>query len=1080
MVGGFIFLQDAALTEALVQADCATVDCILFDKLIYSLFGASRAGRRIEGVNMTRIATFLGSISTVALICAAPAGAQTVPAPGDQAEQPTNVGAGANPGASEPASSGTTQSVARTEPAAASDPTDIVVTAQRRAESLQRVPIAVSAFNAQALERQQISNASDLQLSLPNVTFTKTNFTTSSFTIRGIGDLCVGFSCDSATGIHVNDMPLVSTRLFETEYFDLERVEVLRGPQGTLYGRNATSGVVNFITARPDLSQVHASASAEIGNYKSRKLNAMINLPITEGVGFRAAGYLLKRDGFTKNLFDGGRIDGRDLYAVRGTLRVRPMSGTTLDIIGYLFHESDDRSRATKQLCHRDPTGILGCQPDDLRFETTNGKASLAAALSSRQLFTLQGGRFFTNFGLVDLTPTAADPFFGGIVNPNDLRTVNSDYLPTYEAREKFIEARLEQDLGPSFGLTVTGGVHTDSVDSRTDYNLLAGNSLANNLGLLTLAGNAAAPGAAFGGVNPFTPAAAALIPRGPAGGVCTSDVNTNYTGIYGGFVAACTAGSTDYDRSVSHSRQVAIEAHLDSKFSGPFNFLLGGIYLTNKYRDSDYYVASFGLDYSAGILGAATALGQRGAGNTAFPNVFLAPPFYINEVKNFGLKSYGLFGEAYFQASDKLKFTGGIRYSDDTKTQVARAPILSVPVPYGITDAFASPFAAAYDADAVTPGPQNFVRDKVRFGRVTGRLVADYQVSRDNLVYASYSRGYKSGGINPPVDPSFNVNRFFKPESINAYEIGSKNGFLDNAVRLNLSAFYYDYKGLQLSRIVARTSINDNTDAKIYGLEAEAVFRPTRDALFNMSASYLSSKISNLQLIDPRNVAGGRSDSVIIKDVTNASNCVVTPTVAGNGAGANAFVAAVNGGIAAATGAALGAPVPVPGTNTTGAFSVCSTLGATVASPSAALRAAFGVPTGALPFTVSSGNAIDVSGNELPQAPRVKLAAGAQYTFRFGDGFTFVPRVDVAYTGRYFSRSFNQPIDRINGYTVINAQVQLNAPQDRYFVRAFVQNLTANDAITGQYLTDQSSGLFTNVFTLEPRRFGLSAGVKF
>ncbi len=1022
---------------------------------------------------MKRLAMYLGGISLGALVAVTPAASQTIPAPGDQPQQKTDVGPGANPGTSAPAQSGTAQAGQRSAQQTG-DPTDIIVTAQRRAESLQRVPIAVSAFNAQALERQQINNASDLQLSLPNVTFTKTNFTSSSFTIRGIGDLCVGFSCDGATGINVNDMPLVSTRLFETEYFDLERVEVLRGPQGTLFGRNATSGVVNFITARPDLSAVHASASAEIGNYKSRKLNAMINIPLMRGVGLRAAGYYLKRDGFTKNLFDGGRIDGRDLYALRGTLRIRPTDSTTLDIIGYTFHESDDRSRATKQLCHRDPTGILGCQPDSLAYETTNGKASIAAALSSRQLFTLKAGPFFTNFGLVDLTPTAPDPFFGDTQNPQDLRTVNSDYHPSYKAKESFIEARLEQDIGTTFGLTVTGGYHTESVDSKTDFNLLTGSSLANNFGLLNLAGFAALPGAVFGGSNPFTPVAAALIPRGPAGGVCTSTINASNTGIYGGFSEACSAGSADYDRSVDHSRQISIEAHLDSKFSGPFNFLIGGIYLDNRFTDSNYYVASFGLDYGAGILGAATTLGAHALGASTYPNVFLSPPYFINEVRAFGLKSYGVFGEAYFQASDKLKFTAGVRYSDDRKTQVARAPLLAFAVPFGITDANASPFAAGYDADPLTPGIQDFVRDKVRFGRVTGRLVADYQLSRDNLVYASYSRGYKSGGINPPVDPSFNVNRFFQPESINAFELGSKNGFLNNAVRLNLSAFYYDYKGLQLSRIVARTSVNDNTDAKIYGLEAEGVFRPTRDLLFNVSASYLKSKIGNLSLVDPRNVAGGRTDSVIIKDVSNASNCVVTPTTAGNGAGANAFVGAVNGAIG------LTAPVPVPGTGTTGAFGLCSVLAGAAANPSPALRAAFGVPIGALPFIVSDGNAINVTGNQLPQAPNVKLAAGAQYTFRFGQGFTLVPRVDVAFTGRFFSRSFNQPIDRIKGFTVVNAQVQLNAPDDRYFVRAFVQNLANSNSITGQYLTDPSAGLFTNVFTLEPRRYGMSAGVKF
>src|SRR5215207_4163663 len=160
--------------------------------------------------------------SVLAFAAATPALGQTVPEPeGGEQTGDITTGAGADQGGDAP--SGTTDS---------GDDADIIVTAQRRAESLQNVPIAVSAFSGEALERQQIENASDLQQSLPNITYTKTNFTSSSFTIRGIGDLCTGFSCDSATGIHVNDMPLTSTRLFETEYFDLERVEVLRGPQG--------------------------------------------------------------------------------------------------------------------------------------------------------------------------------------------------------------------------------------------------------------------------------------------------------------------------------------------------------------------------------------------------------------------------------------------------------------------------------------------------------------------------------------------------------------------------------------------------------------------------------------------------------------------------------------------------------------------------------------------------------------------------------------------------------------------------------------------------------------------------------
>ncbi|HVF83127.1 MAG TPA: TonB-dependent receptor [Sphingomicrobium sp.] len=1023
------------------------------------------------------------SASSAALVLAQPASAQTIPEPGGASPQgDVQTGTGSDQAQSGESQSGTTQSA---EPAASAAPSDdgtgdIIVTAQRRSETLQQVPIAVSAFTGEALERQQIENASDLQLSLPNVTFTKTNFTSSSFTIRGIGDLCTGFSCDSATGIHVNDMPLTSTRLFETEYFDLERVEVLRGPQGTLFGRNATSGVVNFITGKPRLDDFSASVSGEVGSFKSRKISGMVNIPLSNGVaGVRLAGYYLKRDGFTKNLFDDNRIDGRDLYAIRGTLRLRPAEGTNIDVIGYRFREDDDRSRIQKQLCATDTTGILGCRPDRIGFETVNGKSTLAATLPSEQFLFAFTKLFVSpafapvvdsfNLGLVNLN-NPVDQFYGGVENPDDLRTINADFNPRYKAKEDHLMVKLEQELGPQFSLNVTAGYARNSVDSRTDYNLIAGNSLVGNPGIAALSFLGSLPGAAFpafANVNPFTPAATALAPNGPAGPFCTSEVNLNYTGIFGGFVNRCTPYGTDYDRSQSTSRQYSAEAHLDSNFDGPFNFLLGAIYLDNRFTDSNYYVASYGLDYAAGVVGAIVSAAQRAGGATATPNLFWAPPFFNSEVKDFRLKSYGLFGEAYWDVSDALKVTVGLRYNNDRKRQEARAPLLSWFVPYGFRDANDSPLIADYDADASTPGNQEYAVSKVEFGRLTGRAVVDYQLTRDNLLYASYSRGYKSGGLNPPIDPQFNVSPTFTPETINAFEIGSKNTFLDGALRLNLSGFYYDYKGLQLSRIVARTSVNDNTDATVWGGEAEAVIRPTRDLLFNLTASYLKSKIKGLSLIDPRDPSGGRSDAVIIKDLAGGANCVVTANV-GGAAAANFFVNSVNAAVFNSADplgpATLPGTQPVPGTNTTGAFGLCDVF-----------RAQAGAN-----FNVLDGIEQDLSGNELPQAPNVKLSAGAQYTFRFGDGMTLVPRADVAYTGSFFARSFNRQIDKVDGFTVVNAQVQLNGPEDRWNVRAFVTNLTNNDAITGQFVADASSGLFTNVFTLEPRVFGVGAGVKF
>jgi iron complex outermembrane recepter protein len=950
---------------------------------------------------------------------------------------------------------------------------EIVVTAQRQSESLQRVPIAVSAFTAEMLQSQQIENASDLQLSLPNVTFTKTNFTGASFTIRGVGDLCVGTSCDQATAIHVNDMPLLQSRIFETEYFDLERVEVLRGPQGTLFGRNATAGVVNFITARPNLTRIAASGQVEYGNFKSKKATGMINVPITDTLGVRLAGTYLKRDGYTTNLFDNSQIDGRDLFALRGTIRFQPTASTNLDIIGYYFRENDDRTRFQKQACARDATGILGCRPDSLPFETSNANATFGSLLASRETLGISSGGNPLIAGL-GLTSIYGVDGYAGVVNPSDIRTVSADFTPRYSAKNYFIQGRLEQQLGDTLSLNLTGGYNYDFTDQRSDFNNTVANSLVGNAGIASLAGLAAAPGVAFpGSVNPFTQAARALLTNGATGSFCVSEPTNALTGIFGGNVAGCAPNGGEFDSARSETKQYSVEGHIDSKFDGPFNFLLGGIYVSNTINNN-YFVSAFPVDYAAGVLGAATALGQRAAGNTAFPNVYLAPPFFNGEVSRYTLKSYGIFGEAYFRATDRLKFTAGLRYSNDKKQQIGRNLTLSFPVPFGLTDASQSPFFATYDADSSQAGIQAVADTRVKSVALTGRFVVDFQLDPRTLLYASYSRGYKSGGINPTVPAAFQLSSSFAPEKIDAFEIGAKTTLLGGTLRLNTSAFYYNYANLQISRLVSRAAVNDNTDATIYGVEAEAVISPSRSFQVNFSASYLHTRIKSLSLVDPRDPSGGRSDTVIIKDLTSGANCAVIPNTPGNAVGANTLVAAFNGAIG------LRAPVALPGTNTTGAFSICNSLASTVANPPSAIRALLGTPTGALPFTVTDGVAVNVGGNQLPQSPRYKFSVGAQHTFDLGGDMTLVTRADLNFTGAMYTRVFNSNVDKVPGYEIVNAQVQLNGARDRWFVRAFVQNLTNNDAVTGQFLADQSAGLFTNLFVLEPRRYGVAAGFKF
>ncbi len=219
----------------------------------------------------------------------------------------------------------------------------VTVTTQKTEQSIQDVPIAVSAFDEDAINRLQLTGGADLVKAVPNVSFTKGNFTGANFKIRGIGNDAVAQSSDNGVGIHQNDVPLGASFLLEQEYFDIERVEVLRGPQGTLYGRNATGGVVNIITAKPVFEEFQANLAVTAGNYNTQKVQGMINLPMGEKVALRVAGALTKRDGYVTNTVTGNHIDGRDVKSIRATLGFEPTSNFRGWLSYEHFEENDNR-----------------------------------------------------------------------------------------------------------------------------------------------------------------------------------------------------------------------------------------------------------------------------------------------------------------------------------------------------------------------------------------------------------------------------------------------------------------------------------------------------------------------------------------------------------------------------------------------------------------------------------------------------------------------------------------------------------------------------------------------------------------
>jgi outer membrane receptor protein involved in Fe transport len=323
---------------------------------------------------------------------------------------------------------------------------------------------------------------------------------------------------------------------------------------------------------------------------------------------------------------------------------------------------------------------------------------------------------------------------------------------------------------------------------------------------------------------------------------------------------------------------------------------------------------------------------------------------------------------------------------------------------------------------------------------------------------------------------PGLTIPPTFAPELIDAFEIGSKNTFANGKLMLNATAFYYKYNGLQLSRIVARTSINDNINADIYGVEIESVVRPDPTVTINMGFSYLHTKVtSDTPFINQRDPSGGNPNTVIIKD-PQAFNCVVLGPSAG---AAQAFVTAANDYLNSTVGLTRATGLRPPesfGPNSglgaaTGAYSSCAGLRALAESP-------LFDPAGVI--SVPDGIEVSIKGNSLPQAPVLKFNVGAQKRIEFPGGWALTPRADLVYTGESYGNIFNGNINRIPGYEVVNAQIQLDSPDERFYARAFVQNMFDVAPVTGLYLTDASSGFYTNIFTLEPRRYGIAAGFKF
>ena len=248
---------------------------------------------------------------------------------------------------------------------------EIVVTAQKRAQDLQDVPISIQAYTGEYLEDFNLAELQLVAVRTPNMAFSRAGGEAQIY-IRGIGTNIFGVGVDPSVAVHQDGVYFGRTNMALTQLLDIERVEILRGPQGTLYGRNTTGGAINLISRMPS-DEPEGYVEAQIGNFSHKEISAAYGGPINDQWGFRVAGRWSDDDGFTDDLDPAGEneIDDQQVKAIRGILTYTPTDRFRLSVIADRT-EFDSGNRAIRPLDDLGAAEVLGSLPLGDFDETRN------------------------------------------------------------------------------------------------------------------------------------------------------------------------------------------------------------------------------------------------------------------------------------------------------------------------------------------------------------------------------------------------------------------------------------------------------------------------------------------------------------------------------------------------------------------------------------------------------------------------------------------------------------------------------------------------------------------------------------
>lgn len=229
----------------------------------------------------------------------------------------------------------------------------ILVTAQKRVENILEVPISIASFNSESIGKTGIRQLNEIAEFVPNLTMTTTNDFSSSIAIRGVGSASRNIGFDARVGLYLDGVYIGQSPAHNQDLLDLERIEVLRGPQGTLFGKNNVAGSINLISKKPD-DEFGGAVAFSAGNYDLKQVTAMINAPLGDNVAAKFSFNQYERAGFTENVTTGNWLNEQDSYAYRGQIKATPFDDVEVNF-------SFDRLHSDRLSFDGDPiTNTLG------------------------------------------------------------------------------------------------------------------------------------------------------------------------------------------------------------------------------------------------------------------------------------------------------------------------------------------------------------------------------------------------------------------------------------------------------------------------------------------------------------------------------------------------------------------------------------------------------------------------------------------------------------------------------------------------------------------------------------------------